>query len=64
MSPFFSIIIPVYNVEKYLCQCLQSVLEQTCKDYEVILVENNSTDGSMAVCVAYARENERKRYRI
>ena len=47
---FFSIVIPVYNVEKYLEQCVASVLSQTFTDYEVILVNDGSTDGSGAMC--------------
>lgn len=37
-TPYFSIIIPVYNVEKYLSQCLDSILEQSFGDYELILI--------------------------
>ena len=46
----FSILIPVYNVEKYLEQCLQSVFCQTYQDYEVIIVDDGSTDKSGAIC--------------
>lgn len=52
-----SILIPVYNVEKYLRRCLDSVLAQTCTDYEVVLVNDGSTDGSGAICDAYAAEH-------
>lgn len=49
MSYKISIIIPVYNVEKYLRQCLQSVSEQTFKDFEAIIIDNNSPDNSAAI---------------
>lgn len=52
----FSIIIPVYNVENYLAQCIGSILNQTCKDYEIILVDDGSTDTSGAICDQYAKE--------
>lgn len=46
----FSIVIPVYNVKDYLEKCVQSVLAQGCADYEIILVDDGSTDGSSALC--------------
>ncbi len=48
-----SVIIPVYNVESYLAQCLDSVLSQDCGELEVILVNDGSTDGSPAICEQY-----------
>ncbi len=54
MMPFFSVIIPVYNVEPYLERCLDSILNDTCKDLELILVDDGSADGSGMICDRYA----------
>lgn len=51
--PLVSIIIPVYDVEKYLCKCLNSVLNQTMKDFEVILIDDGSTDKSNNILKHY-----------
>lgn len=56
-SPFLSIIVPVYNVEKYIRQCLDSILSQNFTDYEVILVDDGSTDKSGTICDEYASDN-------
>lgn len=53
-APFFSIIIPVYKVEKHLGECVDSVLAQTFTDIEVILVDDGSPDQCPAICDAYA----------
>lgn len=50
----FSVIIPVYNVENYLRECVDSIIGQTCKDYELILIDNGSTDSSGTICDEYA----------
>lgn len=50
----FSIIIPVYNVESYLKECVESILNQSYKDYEIILVDDGSTDNSGSICDDYA----------
>lgn len=45
-----SVIVPVYNVEKYLDKCIQSIINQSFKDFELILIEDGSTDGSKEIC--------------
>ncbi len=54
-----SVIIPVYNVEKYISQCLDSVCNQTNKDLEIILVDDGSTDASGRICDEYACHDKR-----
>ena len=54
-----SIIIPVYQVKEYLCQCIDSVLNQTYQNIEVILVDDGSTDGSGEVCDSYMEKDQR-----
>lgn len=60
-NPVISVIVPVYNVEPYLCQCLDSLLAQDFDDWEAILVDDGSTDGSGAVCDEYATADSRFR---
>ena len=57
--PKFSIIIPVYNVEKYLKKCLDSIANQTYSDFEVICVNDGSTDNSLAILTEYSRKDGR-----
>lgn len=56
---FFSVIVPVYNVEKYLKECVDSILSQTFKDFELILVNDGSKDSSPAICDEYAEKDSR-----
>ena len=51
--PYFSIIVPIYNVEKYLKKCIESILIQDFSDYEIILVDDGSTDESGKICDSY-----------
>lgn len=51
----FSVIVPVYNVEKYLNRCMESIVNQTYRDFEVILVDDGSTDASGKICDEYAQ---------
>lgn len=55
----FSVIIPVYNVERYLKDCLNSVLNQTFVDWEAICVDDGSTDRSAAILEEYANQDNR-----
>ncbi len=59
-----SIVIPVYNVENYLEKCLQSVCNQSAKDYEIILVNDGSTDNSGKICEDWSRKDRRIKYYI
>ncbi|HFR3426712.1 TPA: glycosyltransferase, partial [Streptococcus suis] len=54
-----SVIVPVYNVENYLSQCLDSIIHQTYKNLEIILVNDGSTDGSGKICDDYAAKDGR-----
>ena len=58
-SAYFSIIIPVYNVEKYLHQCVKSVLNQTFEELEIILVDDGSPDGCPKICDEFAKKDPR-----
>ncbi|RDU72495.1 hypothetical protein CQA57_06790 [Helicobacter anseris] len=57
--PFFSIIIPIYNVQDYLAKCLDSIVNQTFGDIEIILINDGSTDKSGAIAKEYAKKDKR-----
>ena len=54
-----SVIVPVYNVKEYLNTCVESILNQTHENLEVILVDDGSTDGSGEICDSYAKTDTR-----
>jgi len=58
-KPMLSIIVPVYNVEKYLSRCIESILAQTFMDYELVLVNDGSTDNCSSICDEYERKDHR-----
>lgn len=59
MSDLISVIVPVYNVEKYLDRCVQSLINQTYKNLEIILVDDGSPDNCPAMCDEYAKKDSR-----
>ncbi len=59
MEDLISVIVPVYNVEAYLDRCMHSVLNQTYQNLEILLIDDGSTDGSPALCDAYATRDRR-----
>lgn len=58
-TPILSIIIPVYKTEKFLKNCIESILNQTFKEYELILVDDGSPDNCGSICDEYAKKNNR-----
>lgn len=59
MNPLISVIVPIYNVEKYLARCVDSIVNQTYKDFELILVDDGSPDNSGKICDEYAKKDSR-----
>jgi len=59
MNPEISIIIPIYNSEQYLSQCIESILSQTYINFELILIDDGSSDRSPDICDAYTRKDNR-----
>ena len=58
-NPQISVIVPVYNAEKWLRRCVDSILAQTFTDFELLLIDDGSTDGSPAICDEYAQRDSR-----
>ena len=56
-----SIIVPIYNVEKYLSKCIESLLGQTMENLEIVLINDGSLDNSLSICYEYAKKDERVR---
>lgn len=61
MSDLISVIVPVYNAEKYLDKCIQSILGQTYSNIELLLIDDGSTDSSGSICDNYAEQDSRVR---
>lgn len=59
--PKISVIVPVYNVEKYLHRCIDSILSQTFTDFELLLINDGSKDESGKICDEYAGKDVRVR---
>ena len=59
--PIISVIVPVYNAEKYVSACIDSILNQTFSDFELLLIDDGSTDSSGAICDEYAKRDNRIR---
>ena len=60
-KPCVSVVVPVYNAEQFLPKCIDSVLGQSFADIELLLIDDGSTDGSSAICDAYAEKDSRVR---
>ena len=60
-NPLVSIIVPVYNVEKYIHQCIESLLSQSLQNIEIILVDDGSSDNCPEICDEYAQKDNRIR---
>ena len=58
-TPLVSVVVPMYNVERYLRECLESLAHQTMPDLEVVMVDDGSTDSSAAVAAEFARGDRR-----
>ena len=59
MKPFFSVLVPVYNVDQYLEQCLKSLLNQTFKNLQIICINDGSTDNSLTILNNYSDKDPR-----
>ena len=59
--PVVSVIVPIYNAQKYLGKCVESILLQTYQNMEILLIDDGSTDGCFDICEKYASEDERIR---
>jgi glycosyltransferase involved in cell wall biosynthesis len=61
VNPLISVIVPIYNVEAYLCECVDSIIRQTWKNLEIILVDDESADACPEICDKYAKADSRVR---
>jgi len=62
MMPILSVIIPIYNTEKFLGQCLESVIKQSYKNLDILLIDDGSTDNSSKICEKYQKKDNRIRF--
>ena len=58
-NPQISVIIPIYNAEEFLAECIDSILNQSFSDFELLLIDDKSTDGSRKICLDYAAKDRR-----
>ena len=58
-QPLISVIVPIYNVEKYLRKCVDSIINQTYRNLQIILVNDGSTDGCLNICKEYVSLDNR-----
>lgn len=58
-NPKLSIIIPIYNAEQFIRRCIDSILEQTYTDFELLLIDDGSTDDSSRICDVYSENDSR-----
>ena len=58
-TPEISVIVPIYNAEQYLAQTIESIINQSFKNIEIILVNDGATDSSPAICEEYAKKDKR-----
>ncbi len=57
-GPLVSVLMPVYNAERYVAQAVESILDQSLNDFEFLIVDDGSTDGSRAILERYAAQDE------
>lgn len=62
INPWLSVIIPIFNAEKYLIDCLESIKKQSFADYEILLIDDGSTDSSSYICQQFCVEDKRFKY--
>ena len=58
MNELVSIVVPIYNTEQYISKCIESLINQTYKNLEIILVDDGSTDNSFNICKKYQKEEK------
>ena len=60
-QPIVSVIVPVYNTQKFIDRCLKSIIRQTFKDFEIVIINDGSTDNSLDICKSYSLQDDRIR---